>query len=31
MDPNDVKIELNFENEEAAGIKADIMASDLTD
>lgn len=30
MDPNDVKVELNFASEEASGIKADIMASELT-
>lgn len=30
MDPNDVKVELNFAAEEAADIKADVMASDLT-
>jgi len=31
MDPNGVKVELNFANEEATGIKADIMASELSD
>ena len=31
MDPNDVKIELNFSNEEAFDIKADVMASELSD
>tara|TARA_R110002110_G_scaffold13062_6_gene62449 strand:+ start:578 stop:1036 length:459 start_codon:yes stop_codon:yes gene_type:complete len=31
MDPNDVKVELNFANEEALDIKADIMASELPD
>lgn len=28
-DPNDIKIELNFANAEAEGIKADVMASAL--
>tara|TARA_E500000331_G_C17184848_1_gene682174 strand:- start:388 stop:846 length:459 start_codon:yes stop_codon:yes gene_type:complete len=31
MDPNDVKVELNFANEEALEIQADIMAADLPD
>ncbi len=31
MDPNDVKVELNFANEEALEIHADIMAADLPD
>ena len=31
MDPNDVKIELNYEAAEAAGIRADVMASELTE
>jgi len=30
MDPNGVKVELNFAAEEAAGIAADLMASTLT-
>lgn len=30
MDPNDVKVELNFASEEARDIKADVMASELT-
>ena len=30
-DPNDVKVELNFANEEALEIQADIMAADLPD
>jgi catechol 2,3-dioxygenase-like lactoylglutathione lyase family enzyme len=30
IDPNDVKIELNFANEEAKDIQADVMASELT-
>ena len=29
MDPNGVKVELNFANQEARDIQADIMASDL--
>ena len=29
LDPNGVKIELNFANAEAAGITADVMASEL--
>ena len=29
LDPNGVKIELNFSSEEAKGINADVMASDL--
>ena len=29
LDPNGVKIELNFANAEAKGIKADVMASEL--
>ena len=29
LDPNGVKIELNFANAEAAGIRADVMASKL--
>ena len=29
LDPNGVKIELNFANAEAAGIRADVMASEL--
>jgi catechol 2,3-dioxygenase-like lactoylglutathione lyase family enzyme len=29
MDPNDVKVELNFSNSEAGGVDADLMASDL--
>ena len=31
MDPNGVKVELNFANEEATGIKADKIASELSD
>ena len=31
MDPNDVKVELNFANEEALETQADIMAADLPD
>ena len=31
LDPNGVKIELNFANEEAAGLSAEVMASDLAD
>ena len=30
IDPNGVKVELNFGAEEAKGIKADVMASDLS-
>jgi len=29
MDPNDIKIELNFANAEAKGIKPELLASDL--
>jgi catechol 2,3-dioxygenase-like lactoylglutathione lyase family enzyme len=29
VDPNGIKVELNFENSEAAGISADLMASAL--
>jgi hypothetical protein len=29
MDPNGVKVELNFANAEARGIRPDLMASDL--
>jgi catechol 2,3-dioxygenase-like lactoylglutathione lyase family enzyme len=29
LDPNGVKIELNFANADAAGIRADVMASEL--
>ena len=29
IDPNGVKVELNFANSEAAGVKADVMASSL--
>ena len=29
MDPNDVKIELNFANSEISGVRVDLMASDL--
>ena len=29
MDPNDVKIELNFVNSEVNGVRAELMASDL--
>lgn len=31
MDPNDVKVELNFANSETKGVRADLMASDLTE
>ncbi|MEC7488286.1 MAG: VOC family protein [Pseudomonadota bacterium] len=31
LDPNGVKIELNFAAAEAKGIRADVMASELTD
>ena len=30
MDPNDVKVELNFANSEINGVRAELMASDLT-
>jgi len=30
LDPNDVKIELNFSNEEAKGLTPELMASELT-
>ena len=30
MDPNDVKVELNFANSEVNGVRADLLASDLT-
>ena len=30
MDPNDVKVELNFANSEVNGVRAELMASDLT-
>lgn len=30
MDPNDVKVELNFANTEVNGVRAELMASDLT-
>lgn len=29
MDPNDVKIELNFANSETAGVRPELMASDM--
>ena len=29
MDPNDVKVELNFANSEVIGVRAELMASDL--
>ena len=29
MDPNDVKIELNFANSEVAGVRPELMASEL--
>ena len=29
MDPNEVKVELNFANSEVNGVRADLMASDL--
>jgi catechol 2,3-dioxygenase-like lactoylglutathione lyase family enzyme len=29
MDPNDVKVELNFANTEVSGVRAELMASDL--
>ena len=29
MDPNDVKVELNFANSEVNGVRAELMASDL--
>jgi catechol 2,3-dioxygenase-like lactoylglutathione lyase family enzyme len=29
MDPNDVKVELNFANSEVSGVRVDLMASDL--
>jgi hypothetical protein len=31
LDPNGVKIELNFSNTEANGIKPELMASELGD
>ena len=31
MDPNDVKVELNFAAAEASEIKADVMASELSE
>ena len=30
MDPNDVKVELNFSNAEVKGVRPELMASDLT-
>lgn len=30
MDPNEVKVELNFANTEVSGVRADLMASELT-
>jgi catechol 2,3-dioxygenase-like lactoylglutathione lyase family enzyme len=29
MDPNDVKVELNFSNDEVKGVRPELMASDL--
>jgi catechol 2,3-dioxygenase-like lactoylglutathione lyase family enzyme len=31
IDPNGVKVELNYDNAESKGIKADVMASELSD
>lgn len=31
IDPNGVKVELNYDNAEAKGIRADVMASELSD